>query len=468
MDISAKKLFADIQDNLDANKDYDQTIGLLDSLLSDSQDPCSVYYYLGFAAGNKGHYAIAKEWFSKAFAIRQNHVLYNALGCCFRELDEPEKAIEYFNKSLELNPDDPLAHTNLAVCYVSMGEPQKAIPFARYAYKNMPDDPQKEMNLGQALLGIGKYREGFKHNEGRLLLNDRKEKFYSMNNSDPYWDGTKGKNIVVHGEQGLGDEIMFASMLLDVMGDCGVIYDCNSRLVNIMRNSFPDIPIYGTKQIPSDEIQWKEAWQVDGKISIGSLGKFYRKKESDFPGTPYLKADPVLIEKWRKRLAALGDRPKIGFSWYGGQKRIASIARFNPLHNWKEIFGMDADFISLQYNPEAGEKIERFNADNGINLHHWPEMLGDYDETAGLLMNLDLVISAPQSVVHLAGALGVPCWRLAAHRSMWIHGVHGKDAPWYKSVKNYWQNTHESWQDVMGIVGTDLKSFLANNKKVAA
>lgn len=220
-----------------------------------------------------------------------------------------------------------------------------------------------------------------------------------------------------------------------------------------MRDSFPGIPIYGTKQ-QNGMVEWYKNHKVDAKVSIGSLAKFYRQNESDFPKVPYLKADDDLVEKYREKMQ--GKRPKIGISWYGGAKRTNTSYRFNPLHNWLSVLKMDADFYSLQYNAEAGEKVAKFNADNGTSIIHWQDTIDDYDETAAMLMNLDLVISCPQSVVHLAGALGVPCWRLTAHQSLWTHGVHGKDSPWYGSVKNYWQGSDLDWKPVMKQVRKDL------------
>jgi hypothetical protein len=122
---------------------------------------------------------------------------------------------------------------------------------------------------------------------------------------------------------------------------------------------------------------------------------------------------------------------------------------------------MDCDFISLQYNAEVVEKVKKFNEQNGTNIHHWQDMIDDYDETAGLLMNLDLVISAPQSIVHLSGALGVTCWRLCASQCMWTHGVHGENAPWYGSVSNYWQEENGKWSTVMEQVTKDFKECLS-------
>lgn len=454
---SVKALYDEVMANLAQREKLDETIAILDSLLSEKHDEVSALYLLGNAYVLKTQYAIAEQFFLKANELRPNHpAIINALGCAAMELLRHHEAIDRFNESLALQPNDALIYNNLATCYVHLGEVEEGLKWAKLAFAGDPTNPETEQNLAQCLLGLGNWEEGFDHYDARLLLPDRKERFYTKDRSDVYWDGTKGKTIVVHGEQGLGDEIMFSSMLPDVMKDCNIIFDCNSRLVNIMRDTFPDIPIYGTKQ-QNGLVDWYDNHQVDAKISIGSLAKFYRKEESDFPKEPYLVANPELIEKYKKKLQALSRKPKIGISWYGGAKRTSQGYRFNPLANWLDILKTECDFISLQYNKEAGEKVERFNKENGTNILHWQETIDDYDETAGLLMNLDLVISAPQSLVHLCGALGVDCWRLCAYQAMWLHGVHGKDAPWYGTVKNYWQDATLDWKPVMEKVTKDFK-----------
>ncbi len=461
MDESAHRLYEQVMANLAKRDKIDESIAILDSLLSEKHDIVSANYLLGNAYVLKSHYAVAEQFFLKANELRPNQpAIVNGIGCVAMELCRHHEAIERFEESLKLHPDDALIYNNLATCHVHLGNLQEGLKWAELAFKGDPANAETEQNLAQCLLGIGRWEEGFKHYDARLLLPDRKERYYTEDKSDVYWDGTPGKTIIVHGEQGLGDELMFASMLPDVMKDCSVIYDCNSRLLNIMRDSFPDIPVYGTKQ-KNGLVDWYSNHKIDAKISIGSLAKFYRKTEADFPKTPYLKADPALIEKYREKLAELGKRPKIGISWYGGAKRTSQSYRFNPLANWLDILKMDCDFISLQYNAEAGEKVAKFNKDNGTNILHWQDMIDDYDETAGLLMNLDLVISAPQSLVHLCGGLGVKCWRLCAYQAMWLHGVQGKDAPWYGSVTNYWQQQAGDWKAVMSQITKDFRDLYA-------
>lgn len=455
--MSAKQLYEDVMARLAERRDIDDCIVSLESLLAEKHDEVSALYLLGNAYVLKGYFAIAEQFFLAANSKRPNHAaIINGLGCVAMELLRHDEAIDFFQQSLKLQPNDPMIYNNLATCHVHKGNPKEGLNWAIKAYEGESDNPETEQNLAQCYLGLGMWKEGFSHYDARLLLPDRKERFYTSDRSDVYWRGEKGQTVVVHGEQGLGDEIMFASMLPDIMRDCNVIYDCNSRLLNIMRDSFPEIPIYGTKQ-QNGLVDWYGNHQVDAKISIGSLAKYYRQTDDSFPKTPYLKADDYLVAQYAERMKS--PRKKIGISWYGGAKRTSQDYRFNPLANWLDILRLDCDFYSLQYNKEASEKIERFNAENGTNIIHWQDTVDDYDETAAMLMNLDLVISCPQSVVHLAGALGVKCWRLCAKQALWTHGAHGNDAPWYGTVTNYWQEDSGDWKPLMEKVYDDIRKL---------
>jgi hypothetical protein len=126
----------------------------------------------------------------------------------------------------------------------------------------------------------------------------------------PEWDGTPGKKVLIYGEQGIGDEIMFASMLPDAMRDCReVILDCHPRLVSLFEKNF-GVKCYGTRKEPGAE--WLAAEKPDAMIAIGSLGKFYRRTRASFPGTSYLKAEPAAQGRQVPRRHLMDRRPLSG------------------------------------------------------------------------------------------------------------------------------------------------------------
>lgn len=273
-------------------------------------------------------------------------------------------------------------------------------------------------------LALGRWDwENYNLNIGKIK--DRKEITYK---GEPRWDGTKGKRVVVYGEQGIGDEINFASCIPDLQKDCEVLIDCDKRLEGLFRRSF-GVPTFGTRY--KDEHRWAEKEQIDAHVAVGALPQFYRKKDEDFPGTPYLVPNPVMQVQWRALLDSLGPRMKVGIAWNAGRPHTFGERRSIPLETLAPLFELDCDFISLEYRPPEGH--EKYG------IHHWPWGVEcyDYDQTAALVAELDLVISVTTTVHHLAGALGKECWVLVPERSLWQQN---RDVfPWAKSVKLFRQ-----------------------------
>lgn len=450
------------------DKDYDKAEGIFNALLNIKPESHVVLFYLGCAHMHKKHAQLAILLFKKALEIDKesvnNAMYWNNLGYVYREEQHDQLAIEAFKKAIDVSPENntQLAdyYANLAALYVARGTPDKALPLLNKAIEMNGELPVARWNRALCYLEMGHYEEGFKEYDFGTRLEDERARDYG---GLPKWDGTPGKTVIVYGEQGMGDEIMFASMLEDLRRDCTVIFDAHPRLADIFRNSFDRMSIYGTRK--DEDIYWLPFHQADAVIAIGSLGKFYRKSADDFPGDDYLLADHDIIEKYRQKLELLGSKPKIGISWKGGTKKTNVNNRIIDLEKWLPIFNaMDADFISLQYTEDAKEQVEQFEKDTGKKIYHWQDMLNDYDETAGLVSNLDLIISVPQSVVHLAGALGVPTWQLTPKKAMWQMGVYGHNMPWYNCVKNYWQDQTETWEPVIKKVSEDLCNLLPSPK----
>jgi hypothetical protein len=438
----------------------------------------------------------------------ENSIYPYYLGCCYQKLDLDGLAVACFKDCLSKDPDFPEAWSNmgfvyfkmqekyiarncwehavmigdtekyaktrqtdfvreqrseflvnLATTYIAEGTPETAIKLLDKAIE-IDDNANAHWNKGLALLEMGKYQEGWpEYDQGER--NDLAHQRCYNNLQDPktpLWDGTPGQTVVVYGEQGIGDEIMFASMIPDLAKDCKVIIDAHPRLADIFRGSFPGMPIYGTRK--DKQVVWAGWSTVDAKISLGSLGRYYRNKAEDFPGTPYITPDPKLVAHYGEQLRLLSDKPKIGISWKGGIKKTGKNQRIIPMDKLRQLFDLDADFISLQYDENAQHEVDKFNESTDLTIHHWPFAIAHYDHTAALIKNLDFIISVPQSVVHLAGAIGVPTIQLCPKRALWQMGVYGQNMPWYNSVINIWQTEAGDWDDCLERALEMLKKLL--------
>ena len=360
-----------------------------------------------------------------------------------------------FERAVGLNDKEPGIYNSMAACYVNQGQPDKIIHWCNKALEIVPDMPQALWNRSIGYLEKSEWDKAWPG----YLAGDRMTRHRSYKEGPPMrmWDGKRNRAVVVWGEQGLGDEVMFGTCLPDFIKKVkNTIIDCHPRLLDTFKRSFPGIPVYGTRK--SQEIDWHNNHKIDSQIAIGSLPYFFRKSAKDFPGTPYLKADPGRIKHYRSELEKLGPGPYVGIAWFGGEKKTRFDYRMIPLKDWGPIRNTGCTFISLQYN-KWGHKSEA----EKNNLTHWDEPIDNLDEQMALIMACDLVISVCQTAVHFSGALGRECWCLTPSKPAWRYGVSGDYMAWYgKTVKLIRQEEGDDWKFVIREAAQRLKRFKEN------
>lgn len=454
---SGQDIFAKGQRLLYEGK-FSEAEAILDDLLIQNHDSPGLLATIGTLMLKTDRLGLAISLLERASRnpdgyVSISDVLAN-LAIAYKQSGQYNKSKDVFEKAIKNNPTAKTV-ADYAAMFINVGEPEKAEKLAKQALRMDENSALAHYNLSIAELELGKWETAWEHAEWAFKTSppmriDRKIA------GKPYWDGTPGKRLVVYGEQGLGDEIMFASILPDVMRENSVILESHQRLATLFRNSFPDLTIYGTRE--DTKISWPDDHEIDAQVSIGSLGKFYRRSRSAFPGTPYLKAEP----------AERGERFRVGISWTGGMKPGRVRTREVPLPWWGEILKNDCEFVSLQYTDcdddieamrHVGHDIQAFDA---VKAH-------DYNETARLVKSCDLVISVCTSVVHLAGALGVPCWCMTPNKPAWRYGVTGGCA-WYRSVRLYRQPIGDSsmWRPVINRVAMDLSDVTGTRQRKTA
>jgi hypothetical protein len=284
----------------------------------------------------------------------------------------------------------------------------------------------------------------------------------------PQWQGEslKRRRIVIHAEQGLGDEIMFASILPELVREAAGCYiECSPRLEKLFRRSFPDAAVLGNDR---DVARWQGrlAEWLDGlpaahfQSPIGSLARFRRSSLADFPRhRGYLKADARRVRHWKTALGKLGKGLKVGISWRGGRAATGMARRSTGLAQWLPVLRQrNVRFISLQYGDCAAE-LARFCDETGVEIIHRQDVLSDFDETAALVKSLDLVLSVCTAVIHLGGALGQRTWVVAPHVPEWRYGLAGESMPWYPSVRIFRQGAPGDWDEVFARVSEQLRKI---------
>lgn len=395
----------------------------------------------------------------------------NNVGGSYRKLGYQDKAIEAFKRAVEIGRTEKFKKdagqradgllsdylSNIGSAYVGMHSSKQALQYLNEALEVNPDCTNAHWNKALACLELGDYETGFYEYEfGDRRLTKKQGRHYKAHINDapetPFWDGQHDKTVVVYGEQGIGDEIMFATLLPDLAAvSKKVIYDCHPRLYRMFRRAFKHLGIdcFGTRK--DHQLSWCCRYDVDYKIPLGSLAKHFRKSASDFPGQPYLPADANDVKAVTHRFENLPKkRLNIGLSWKGGTDGSHKTFRHLPMKFFDKLFDeIDANFISLQYDENGRLDVDIYEEKTGNTIHHWQKEIDDYDLTSAMVSKLDCIISVPQSVVHLAGAMDVRTFQLCPYNHIWQMGVYGQDMPWYSSVTNIWQQEHAGWEYTM-------------------
>lgn len=374
---------------------------------------------------------------------------------CQHESGHFEDALRGYQRAIAIEPQDVTATTNLAALEFDLGLDADARTHLEQVLHIAPGLAQAHWVLGFGLLRGGDFDRGWTEYEWRERDSGRTQPSPDL----PEWRGGKIAEgpLLVCAEQGLGDQIMFASCIEDltnVVDDC--VVECDPRLVRLFERSFPRIRV-----VPHLKTGI-EPWRNDRiaprvKTWLGSLPLQYRKHRGAFPERHgYLSADPLQVDAWRTRLSAVGTGLKVGISWRGGTPSTRRSTRSIPLVDWLPLLRLpNVHFIDLQYGDHA-EELDAVVRTHDIRLTRWPQALAaDYDATAALVDALDLVISVQTSVVHLAGALGKEAWVLVPRVPEWRYGNQGRDMPWYPSVRLFRQMSTD-WTEVLTEVKTAL------------
>jgi tetratricopeptide (TPR) repeat protein len=381
--------------------------------------------------------------------------VYTNLGLAYRAVSLVDKARAALEESVKDNPT-PEALVNYSHLFIETSESKKCIEVCERAVAMQPDLAMAHWNMSIGLLTNGMWDRGWDEYEWGLKTVGMREDRAMLD--VPYWDGTPGKTVMVYGEQGMGDEIMFASMLPDLLKTNKVVLETHKRLKTLFEKSFPEIKVYGTRE--DDTAPWVKDEKIDYRLAIGSLGKFYRRTKESFHGEPYLKAEA--IQKDTKKF-------RVGISWTGGWiKEGRRLKRTIPIPWWKPILDRkNVEFVSLQYT-DSDEDIEMLKG-MGLEVRKMNEYVkaDDYYETAKLVASCDLVISVCTTVIHLAGALGVPCWVMTPRYPAWRYQNEGP-MPWYKSVRLYRAPDPDqlAWLPVVDKVAEDLQKLVGEKVRL--
>jgi tetratricopeptide (TPR) repeat protein len=420
---------------------------------------------LGNTLTEQGHFQQAIHAYHKVIEINPNNPnAYYNLGNTLRELGQLQQAIEAYDKALTINPNDAEIYNNLGTALQNHGQLHQAARIYHQAIEKLQGECERaHYNLGTLQLLMGDFKNGWKQYQWRWECED----FPSENRPfpQPIWNGSNlsGKPILVWAEQGIGDEIMFASMLNDLMQmNANIMVECEHRLVSLFQRSFPDIQFSSRKNPPHQQLLNPD---IHYQISMGSLGQWLRPTQDSFKRnqTYYLTACPERVSKLRNKYQQLAKgKQLVGISWKSTNiNRRRAKSKSTLLEYWKLVLSQpDCYFINLQYGDVESE-LAQFESETSLKIYRDQEIdpLVNLDDFAAQISVLDLVISTSNTTVHMAGALGKRVWTLLPCIPDWRWMLDREEALWYPMMRLFRQNRIGDWQDVFKRVSHALSQY---------
>ncbi|MGB8600717.1 MAG: tetratricopeptide repeat-containing glycosyltransferase family protein [Rhizomicrobium sp.] len=394
----------------------------------------------------RGDFTAAKTLLNQTLGtISTSPELPLTLGSVLRESGHEDEAEIQYRAALAIRPHYTAALGNLADLLSEKGQNDEALALYEKLLRADPRNPQAHLNRGILHLSRGSLTEGWRDYAGRLKMAGRPIADHNLR----HWNGAPrpGRKLLVSAEQGVGDQIMFASVIPDLLtrtAEMGVILECEPRLVPLFARSFPTATVHGwdVETIGGKTLAhygWlKEIGGADSFIEIGSLPEMFRPGLSDFSKAPgYLIPDPSEATFWQATLSSL-PRPWIGLCWRSGKSGGHRNREYAPLEAWANfVRTLPGTPVVTQYGTDA-EEIATLEQLSGRKLFLPADLdqKNELDRTVAFLSCLDAVVSAPTAVSWQAAAVGVPVYKILYNYSWTSFGTdHEPFAPQAKCMR---------------------------------
>ncbi len=387
---------------------------------------------------------------------------HNNRGIALYTLSRFEEAIVSFDTAIAIKPTMAETYNNLGNARYNIGDVPGAVSSYQQAVTLNPDYAEAHWNKALALLTQGDLAAGWREYEWRWKCRDFK--FPPRGFSQPQWQGgdLRGGTLLVWGEQGVGDEVLYSSMVGDLVDrGISVMWESDPRLVPLVRRSYPGARAIG-RVTPPDPATRDPL--IRAQISTASLGQHLRRDAGDFPTNRrgYLKADDARAQAYRKQLLGADKTRLIGVSWISKNPDFGAH-KTSRLEDWAPIWqaaGGASRFIDLQYGDTA---VERAAANLDLTHLNDLDLFNDIDGLAALIAACDLVITVSNTTAHLAGALGIPVWVMVpgGNGKLWYWGAERAGAPqprspWYPSAAIFKQTVLNAWDEVVARIAQKL------------
>lgn len=438
--------------------DYDRALTQYNAAIKIAPKIQELYYNKGITLENLGQFKDALEEYNKALLINQNFepVLFNKCGVLIKLklLNEAKDAI---NKLMEINPHNSDYFIKLGIVYEELKDFEKAI--FNYDFALQLNSNAFTASLYKSLIKLSNnfFQDGWSLYENRWQTSE-KEKYLKSSKPELTDFNITHKKIFIWAEQGIGDQILYGSLLSDAFKTKNHFYvSLDPRLIKLFERSFSYVDHVTFISTHEGLIESN----YDFHLPIGNLGKFFRNSIEDFHSHPkaYLKTDDIQVRNLRNKIKN-NSQKLCGISWMSknneiGKEKSLSLTELLPI-----ISIPDTTFINLQYG-EVKEEINNISNQYGIEISMIDEIdnFNDLDGLASLIDTCDYIVTSSSVTAHIAGALNKETYLLLpyARGRIWYWGESENKCLWYPSIRIYRCNENGLWSNPIEEIRTRLR-----------
>ncbi len=389
----------------------------------------------------------------------KNPLLYINIGFLFNELGNYQEALKYYNQGIQINPSNHQIIYNRGIVYANLKQSDLAIKDFDEAVRLNPDFKKALYNKSFIKLSANSFLDGWALYENRW---SELEKIGYLKTTKPALNTFKisNKNILIWAEQGLGDQIIYSSLLHDALKSNNQFYvSLDPRLIPLFTRSFA-----WSKRIKfiSANEELSES-KYDFHLPIGSLGRFFRNSINDFDLHPmsYLKADETRTKTLRRKIKK--NQKKIcGISWISrsievGKSKSIALEDLSPI-----LSLTNTTFINLQYG-DTKKEIYDIQKNYGIKIQSINEIdnFNDLDGLSSLVSACDYVITSSNVTAHISGALGKETYLLMpfVQGKIWYWGENEETCLWYPTIQIFRSQSGESWSQPISLLKNKIEKI---------
>ena len=361
-----------------------------------------------------------------------------ALGNDAREKNDPELALKYYTQAMTQDRNSASAFNNYGNVLRECGDPEGAVPFLQRGIQLAPNHPTAQFNLAVAYLLAGNYAQGWAQYETRWNYEHLAGTLPQF--TQPRWEGQdiNGKTVYVIGEQGHGDNIQFVRFVGDLKSrGAQVVLAVNASLK----------PLFQGPAIPNIVSDGDALPEFDYWTPIMSIPRIIGTTLDNLAQTQYyLTADAGRQQHWQQQLGPK-NRLRVGFCWSGRRDTWINRHKGMPFETMLALIKRNPNYewVNLQCDCTADEEAQLVQA--GVTAY--PGAIQSFADSAALLMHMDVVLAVDTAVAHLAGSLGRPVWVMLSQYALdWRWLLNRDDSPWYSTARLFRQPKMGDWASV--------------------